>query len=479
MRPSDHEASRGGTADTDYDVAIVGAGPAGLGAAYRLAGRGHRVVVLDGSSYVGGLSASFEVAGVRVDHGSHRLHPATPAPILADLRRLLGDELQTRPRHGRIRLFDRWVDFPLRPMGLARALPPRFLASAAASAAVAATRSRRSATFAEHVSTGLGTVMGREFYFPYARKIWGVEPDRIAGEQARRRITAASPAQLLSRITAGADASSRSFYYPAGGFGRIAEELSRAATAAGADLMLASPVRSLRATSARTWELTSTDVRIRASRVWSSVPVTTLARLLGRPAPALRHRSMVLVYLVVSTAQRSPRSPGAPHRYTEYDAHYLPSADTPITRISEPANYRDSPLDPRRHSVLCAELPCDVDDRWWSAPDSELAAAASNALRGAGLPLPRVIEAVVRRIRHAYPVYELGYAGALDDTLAEVDALPGLLTFGRQGLFAHDNTHHALAMAWAAADCLRSDGSFDDRGWLAARARFAEHVVQD
>ena len=58
-------------------------------------------------------------------------------------------------------------------------------------------------------------------------------------------------------------------------------------------------------------------------------------------------------------------------------------------------------------------------------------------------------------------------------------AHPRLLTFGRQGLFVPDNTHHALAMGWAAADALASDGTFDRSAWSAARDRFAAHVVED
>ena len=109
---------------TSGDVLVLGAGPAGLGAAYRLASRGHSVVVLERAPTVGGLAASFDVAGVRVDYGSHRLHPATPPEIMAALRSLLGDDLQRRRRRGRIRIAGRLVAFPPHPIDLLRNLPP-------------------------------------------------------------------------------------------------------------------------------------------------------------------------------------------------------------------------------------------------------------------------------------------------------------------------------------------------------------------
>jgi hypothetical protein len=57
--------------------------------------------------------------------------------------------------------------------------------------------------------------------------------------------------------------------------------------------------------------------------------------------------------------------------------------------------------------------------------------------------------------------------------------IQGILTFGRQGLFAHDNTHHTLAMAYAAAACLSPDGGFDQPRWAKHRKEFETHVVED
>ena len=105
-------------------IGVVGAGPAGLAAALTAAEAGHDVIVFEGGDAVGGMAGSFEVAGVRVDHGSHRLHASTSPEFLDRLRSLLGDDLQARERNGRIRLRDRWVAFPLRLGDLARRLPP-------------------------------------------------------------------------------------------------------------------------------------------------------------------------------------------------------------------------------------------------------------------------------------------------------------------------------------------------------------------
>jgi phytoene dehydrogenase-like protein len=94
---------------TNADLVVLGAGPAGLAAAWQAARRGMSVVVLERAQAVGGMAASLEVAGVRVDRGSHRLHPTTPANVLADLRVLLGDDLQLRRRNGRLHIADRWL----------------------------------------------------------------------------------------------------------------------------------------------------------------------------------------------------------------------------------------------------------------------------------------------------------------------------------------------------------------------------------
>jgi protoporphyrinogen oxidase len=457
-----------------FDVVVLGGGPAGVGAAYRAARAGYRVAVIERAPAPGGAAGSFEVAGVRVDMGSHRLHPSIEPRILSDLRALLGDDLQRRTRRGRILLAGRWIAFPLRAGDVLSRLPPPFALSAAFDAATAWARRPRADTFAEVLRAGLGTTMCERFYYPYARKLWGLEPKEISGEQARRRVSADSPSKILKRLARGAK-EPRSFFYPRRGYGAISEALAEAAEKEGAHLYFRCEATEVRLDRTEARVALSTGEVLEGATVFSTIPLPALARMCSPPPPgdvlaaaeSLQFRSMLLVYLVLGAG-----------RYTPYDAHYFPEEFTPVTRVSEPKNYRDGD-DPPERTVLCAELPCLLGDDLWKRSDEDLGEVVASTLRVAELPPAPVEDVVVRRLSHAYPIYRVGFEDSFRALDRWVEKQPRVVTFGRQGLFAHDNTHHALAMAWAAADALGSDGGIDDTSWSEARARFADHVVED
>ncbi|MEM9713264.1 MAG: FAD-dependent oxidoreductase [Actinomycetota bacterium] len=450
-------------------VVILGAGPAGLVAAADAARRGHDLVVLDRARAVGGMAASFEVAGVRVDHGSHRLHPAASAAALERLRRLLGDELTERPRNGRLRLDGRWLSFPLRSTELLTGTRPSFAIRAGLDAVTSPLRRARVDSYAEVVRAGLGPTVAERFHLPYARKLWGVDPDELSGDLARRRVSADSPTAILRRLLTTRGGRRPVFLYPTGGFGRIVERLADDALDAGAKLELEV-------------EPTGIDVdgvvladgsRRRADHVWSTIPPAALAALCGAPddvraaADSIRFRGLVLVYLVV------PR-----RRWTPFDAHYVADGANPVARISEPRNYRDGD-DPADRTVLCAELPATVGDELWSASDGELRDVVVDALVREDLPPPDPVHVEVRRLPTVYPLILRDTAEALD-RLARWEAGNDLaVSFGRPALAVPDNTHHVIDMGQAIAARLGDDGSFDRGGWDEDLARFRTHVVED
>ena len=455
------------------DVVVLGGGPAGLMAALRVARRGQSGTVLEQASAVGGMAGSFDVAGIRVDFGSHRLHPVAAPRLLAELQDLLGDDLQIRQRRGRINLDGRWLGFPLQLGDLARNLPKPFLARVAFDTVSAPLRRPKQATAGDVIAARLGPTVARHFYVPYLTKVWDAPPDELSVELADRRVSARSGTAIIRKALRTRRPGGGQFLYPRRGFGQISEAVAEAAVAAGADIRLDTAVDAVRSGPDGVEVTTAAGHTITGGSLLSTVPIPLLARLDDAPddvldaAGRLRHRAMVLAYLIFDVDQ-----------LTSFDAHYFPELNTPVSRLSEPKNFRTAD-DPSGTTVVCAELPCWVDDATWTASADELAARVIETLTPLGFAFPPLAGAEVRRIPRCYPVYTGTYADDLATLEAWAETDPRLLTFGRQGLFAPDNTHHALHMGWEAADALLPDGTVDRPRWDDARASFRSHVVED
>jgi protoporphyrinogen oxidase len=456
-------------------LAILGAGPAGVGAAFRAARRKlDRVVVFEQRDSPGGNAGSFDISGIRVDYGSHRLHPTCDPRVLADLKALLGDDLLQRPRHGRILLRNRWIGFPLRPLDLALHLPKSFIFGAAADVLRKRFVPKPAVeSFASVLEAGLGRTVCRDFYFPFARKLWGLDPAELSPVQARRRVSANTPAKML-RKTSG----KRFFYYPRRGYGQLFESLCTAAQDQGAEFLFHSRVKGIdhdeREVSRINYESAESPGSLDCQLVLSTLPINHLVRCLNphprimEAADRMRFRGMILIYLVLEQ-----------DHFSEFDAHYFPEEEIPISRLSEPKNY-SATCEPRNRTVLCAELPCDPQSETWAKTDAELGELVSQSLSAAGLALRAPpLQVLTRRLAHAYPIYKRGFED--DFTLLDdwAQGFKNLVTFGRQGLFAHDNAHHALHMAYCAVDCIENAGEFQWDRWRAYRLEFEKNVVED
>lgn len=462
-------------------VVVLGGGPAGCGAAYQLRRTNKAsVTLLERQEVVGGNAGSFEWAGQWLDYGSHRLHHTVHPEILADIQRMLAADFGDFDRHGRIRLRGEWLHFPIKSLDLLRRLDKGFaLGMVKDLVQRKLARPAEGETFASVLLANLGPTMCHHFYFPYARKLWGKEPELLSGIQARKRVTAGSFGKLIKRLLK--PVGGGKYYYMREGYGQISRVYAREAAASGAEIALGwGAARIERSTEpGYTWAITAergTERRtIHADHIWSTIPITLLAKI-TQPAPpapvmaaaqSIGYRAMVLVYVQLPVDQ-----------YTTTDAHYFPEGNVRVTRLSEPKNYFRS-TEPRGTTVLCAEYPCQVGDEIWSANDQSLADLVEKDTRTAGIPLPdKPIAVHVRRLAQAYPTYLMGYEkplAVLDDWAA---SQPNVLVYGRQGLFAHDNTHHALYMAYSAVDCLTPTG-FDHEKWAGYREVFKTHVVED
>ncbi|OPX31575.1 MAG: hypothetical protein B1H09_02620 [Gemmatimonadaceae bacterium 4484_173] len=464
-------------------VTILGAGPAGLWAALSLLEK-HveiEVTVLEKEGSPGGITGSFRYRDLVFDYGSHRLHPATSSSLMGRISDLLGDDLLKRPRNGRIWLEKRFISFPLKPVDLIFHLPFSFSFGVVLDSLTSVFSDRsEGVSFEDTLRSGLGKTISTRFYFPYAEKLWGLSPSELSPVQAKKRIASSSIGKMMKKVLSsvrGSSVSSGYFYYPVNGFGQIASRAADSIVDLGGKIMLDTEVVSVIPPSGKHHGtvVTAGGDRIETDFLFSTIPISDFMRFLDPvPPPSvveaagrLLFRSMVFCFVEVRKTQ-----------YTSYDAHYFPGLDTCFSRLSEPRNY-SSTDEPHGRTGLCFEIPCTEGDGVWSLDDDGILKLVLDDLAKTDLPEPEVASFVVKRKRNIYPVYDHAFSlnlGTVEEFLKEYSRM---VSFGRQGLFVHDNTHHTMEMGVAAADCLSADLRWNAEKWADYRELFSSHVVVD
>lgn len=475
-------------------IVILGGGPAGLALAMQLLRRSDlnaEIHVIEKEDTVGGLTRSFEKEGLYFDFGSHRLHPATSPEIMRDIRALLGEDLLDRPRDGRILLLKRFVKFPLNPVNLLVHLPASFVFGFVGDLLTKPFRKKQmpERTFSDVLLNGLGKTICQTFYFPYARKLWGLDPDEIAATQARKRVGANNIGKIIKKVLSLVPGFKKEgagrFFYPKKGYGQIADALAQEVIRLGGKIHVSTKVEGIHVEDGRVVKVDlayfpdGSEPRkesINVDFLFSTIPVPLLMWLLKPAVPAdyieqfkqLRYRDMILFYLILETDQ-----------LTKFDAHYFPEEHLIFSRLQEPKNYSAS-TEPKGLTGLCFEIPCSQGDTLWNRSDTSLLEEIKTTMAAIGLPIQVPIrEAFSKRVSHVYPVYDLNFEKRFEGVDAYLTAIQGLVHLGRQGLFAHDNTHHTMEMAYRASDCLNADCSWNNEKWREFREQFQTHVVED
>ena len=231
-------------------VAVLGAGPAGLTAAYRLVQRDVPVVVFEADEEVGGLARTVVRDGYRFDLGGHRFFTKS-AEVEALWEELLGPELLVRPRLSRIYWRGRFIEYPLRPADVFAKVGPLELARSLASYARARLRRPAEAeTYEDWVSARFGRRLFELFFKTYTEKVWGVGTDELRAEWAAQRIADLSLCSALRAALPGGGETPKSlieeFRYPRLGPGQMWEEMARRVEAGGGEIRLGAAGRRAR-----------------------------------------------------------------------------------------------------------------------------------------------------------------------------------------------------------------------------------------
>ena len=454
----------------ELPVAVIGAGPAGLTAAYQLHKVDHPTIVFEADDVVGGLSRTVERNGWRFDIGGHRFFTKVEA-VQQLWEEILGpDDFVVRSRMSRIYYRGKFYDYPIRPLNALRNLGPLEAARCVGSFALARVNTRNPAeNLEQYIVSNYGRRLYQHFFKTYNEKVWGVPAAELSADWGAQRIKGMSlfqavwepmRARLMGQRNDSTDQIAsliEEFHYPRLGPGMMWERCRDLVVTGGIPVETSCPVEGIR------WTTTSGATHVSSSghrsttwqpvsNVISSMPLSTLVTILEPRAPgpvlaaagSLRYRDFLTVALIV------PESSGFPDNWI-YIHH-------PGVRVGRIQNFGSWSPDMVEGGKTCLGLEYFVfeGDDLWSAPDADLIALAAAELEAIGLGSRDAVETgYVVRVSRAYPVYDDGYARAVE-TIREwlAQALPNVYPVGRNGMHKYNNQDHSMLTAMLSVECI-------------------------
>ena len=443
------------TMSDKFDI-IVGAGPAGLAAAYELTQKGLQPIVLEKADKVGGLARTETYQGCHFDIGGHRFFSKIDQ-INRLWQEILGEDFLTVPRLSRIYYQGRFFNYPL---GFLNALYNLGIIESLL-VLLSYLKSqcrpyRQEETFEQWVSNRFGRRLYKTFFQTYTEKVWGIPCNSIRADWAAQRIKGLSLAAAVANTLFGnqkAKSLISEFAYPLQGPGMMWRRFQQKVEAGGGQVHLNSEVVSIAHNDGRLqrirWVEGNETKEIPVRHVISSMPVTSLvARLDPKPtdqvlaaASSLSYRAFVLVGLIVDKRDLFPDQ-----------WIYVHSSDVRVGRIQNFKNWSAAMVpDPQKTSVGM-EYFCTEGDEIWTMSDGELIDMASRELSALGLAeVDDVVDGFAVRQPHAYPVYDSEYSvhvKVIRDFLGTID---NLQTIGRNGMYRYNNMDHSMLTGMLAA----------------------------
>jgi len=437
-------------------VAVIGAGPAGLTAAYELSKRDVATVVLEASPDVGGISRTVERDGWRFDLGGHRFFTKVPQVEALWHEILEEHEFLLRPRMSRILYNGTLFDYPLRPFNALRGLGIVEAVRCVGSYLAARVRPPKDqSTFEGWVSARFGVRLYRMFFKTYTEKVWGVPATEIQADWAAQRIKNLSlGSAILNGVRGGRNQKDittliEEFQYPKLGPGMMWERATELVTKNGGEVVLNAPVVAVHRQGERAVGVTvrerSERTRYDCSDVISSMPLSQLVQVMDPPAPAevrraaddLGYRDFLTVSLVV------PAESGFPDNWI-----YVHTPGVQVGRVQNFGSWSPYMVKEGR-TCLGLEYFVNEGDELWNTSDEQLVELAKRELHLTGLADAGAVEAgFVVRVPKAYPVYDESYRDNVDvirQWLAQcaVNVHP----VGRNGMHKYNNQDHSMFTA--------------------------------
>ncbi len=437
-------------------VVIIGAGPAGLTAAYQLCKEGVESVVLEKDVVVGGISRTVNYKGYLFDIGGHRFF--TKVKAVDDMwREVLGEKkFLRRSRLSRIYYNKKFFNYPLKATNALLGLGIWncfMMVGSYAKAQLFPIKNEQS--FEDWICNRFGKRLYHTFFKTYTEKVWGIPCNEISADWAAQRIKGLSLISTIKNAILSAQPQNKSdiiktlidaFDYPEKGPGQMWEMVAESIQENGSTLKMKSGVEKI------VWQngkVTALEIEvdgkteiITGTDFISSMPMQELVRKMDPPPPdevreaaeKLGYRDFLTVSLVINKADLFLDN-----------WIYIHDPDVKVGRIQNFKNW--SPLmvpDPNK-TCLGLEYFCFEGDGLWTTSDEDLVSLGAKELGLLGLVDPKDVEdGAVVRMPKAYPVYDGVYAEAVKTIREFLTGLGNMYLVGRNGMHKYNNQDHSM-----------------------------------
>jgi protoporphyrinogen oxidase len=461
-------------------VVVMGAGPAGLSAAYELTRHGTPVTVLEKDAHqVGGIARTLEFMGCRFDVGPHRFFSKS-AEIEALWTEVLGAEIRAVSRLTRILYRGKFFDYPIRASNAFLNLGPLETARCLTSYAQARLHPvANPQSFEDWVSNQFGRRLFEIFFKTYTEKVWGISTSELSADWAGQRIRGLNLVEVIRNAVLPASwrgSGERTivktlvdaFRYPRLGAGQMWESVAARLAAGGHPVRLGEEVVAVRHAGGRVLSALVRDgvgstLDVLGTEFISTVPIRELIAKLQPAAPsivraaadALGYRDFITVNVVVDRAEVFPDQ-----------WIYVHDPGVKVGRIANFKNFSSAMVDDSGLTGLGMEYFCFEQDGMWSWSDAELLDLGRRELAALGICRADEVKAgMVYRQPKAYPVYDgayLGHLAVVREWLAR--ALPNLWLVGRNGMHHYNNQDHSMMTGILVARNIATGAQYDP--WL-------------
>ena len=515
---------------------IIGAGPAGLTAAYELLTRSDIVpVVLEKTSYMGGISRTVEYKGNRMDIGGHRFFSksdrvmdwwlshmpvedrATAGKMIAYQRQSReiprnaplsngnGDAVMlVRERKSRIYFLRKFFAYPiqltvetLRNLGIIRVIKIGFSYMYSV-----VFPPRRIENLEEFFISRFGGELYRTFFKSYTEKVWGVPCREISAEWGAQRIKGLSITKTIQHVLKKMFQKSSNvrqkdtetslieqFLYPKLGPGQLWETVAEKVKSMGGVIVSGLSVQKLHVDGDQIVSVTATDDSGRehvfsGDYFFSTMPVKELVSGLDADVPAnvrevaenLQYRDFITVGLLVR--RLTVKDKENPNRLLKDNWIYIQEPEVKAGRLQIFNNWSPYLVRDPDTVWIGVEYFCYDTDDMWKLPDDEMAKLAAKELEQIGMiDSSDVLDFTVVHVPKTYPAY-FGAYERFDQVRAYLDSLPNLFLVGRNGMHKYNNQDHSMLTAMTAVDNIL-EGRLDKSNIWAVNTEMEYHEEKD